>query len=242
MSQTPEPDSDLRVLGTAMAGASEQFLQTTREVAAGATPESAIALLLLAVSEISAAGSRLGAIEDIVPATRFEPDAGPEADIEPLRLSLANVLEGVDAYSEVPDPLIAIETSKASLSDDLADVAANLAVGLQHHRAGHFAEALWWWQFSYLSVWGERAASAGRVLISLIGHMRLDVEDDVAADAEYDALHAVDRDTVPVTQARTQTRGAQGAPPAGEDQEGPVAGPGAHGPGVEDDDAGPADR
>lgn len=216
MSQTPEPDSDLRVLGTAMAGVSEQFLQTTREVAAGATPESAIPLLLLAVSEISAAGSRLGAIVDIVPAARFEPDAGPEVEMEPLRLSLANVLEGVDAYSEVLDPLISTETSKASLSDDLADIAAALAVGLQHHRAGHFDEALWWWQFSYLSVWGERAASAGRVLINLIGHLRLDVADDVAADAEYDALHAEEKAPVPLTEARRQANDEGTADPRDE--------------------------
>jgi hypothetical protein len=49
-------------------------------------------------------------------------------------------------------------------------------------------EALWWWQFSYLSTWGERAASVLRTLQWLLAHLRLDVEDDVAAEAEYDAL------------------------------------------------------
>lgn len=187
-----ELDSDLRVLGTATAGVAERYLQTVREVAAGSTPEAAIPLLLLAVSDISSAGARLGAIVDVVPAQRFEPDDGPDVDMEPLRLSLANVLDGVDTYSEVTDPLLSAEVGGSRLSDDLADVANSLAVGLAHHRAGHADEALWWWQFSYLSVWGERAASAARVLISLIGHLRLDVDDETAADAEFEALHVHD--------------------------------------------------
>jgi hypothetical protein len=49
-------------------------------------------------------------------------------------------------------------------------------------------EALWWWQFSYLSDWGERASSVLRTLQTMLAHLRLDVEDDVAAEAEYDAL------------------------------------------------------
>jgi hypothetical protein len=49
-------------------------------------------------------------------------------------------------------------------------------------------EALWWWQFSYLSTWGERASSVLRTLQTLLAHLRLDVDDDVAAEAEYDAL------------------------------------------------------
>lgn len=183
-------DTDLRVLGTATAAVAEQFLSTTKEVASGSSPDVAIPLLLLAVSDLVTAGARLGAITDVVPAHRFEPDDGPEVDSEPLRVSLANVLDGLDAYSEVIDPLISADTGTARLSDDLADIAAALSTGLQHHRAGHADEALWWWQFSYLSVWGERATSATRVLISLIAHLRLDVDDEVAADAEFQALHA----------------------------------------------------
>ena len=49
-------------------------------------------------------------------------------------------------------------------------------------------EALWWWQFRYLSDWGERASSVLRTLQAILAHLRLDVEDDVAAEAEYDAL------------------------------------------------------
>ncbi|CPU66767.1 Uncharacterised protein [Mycobacteroides abscessus] len=65
-----------------------------------------------------------------------------------------------------------------------------LAKGLQHYDGGRELEGLWWWQFSYVSLWGERAASALRVLQLALAHLRLDVEDDVATEAEYDALQS----------------------------------------------------
>jgi len=185
----PELDADLTVLAASTAHAAERYLSTVREVAAGSSPDAAIPLLLLAVSDLAAAGARLGAIVDVVPAERFEPDDGPDDDVEPLRTCLANVLDGIDEYSEVADPLVSAEVTTGALSNDLADVAQALLVGMQHHRAGHASEALWWWQFSYLSAWGERAASATRVLLSLIAHLRLDVDDETLADAEFDALH-----------------------------------------------------
>src|SRR5690606_36794239 len=188
----PELDQDLTVLGAATAAVAERYLSTVREVAAGSSPDAAIPLLLLAVSDLGAAGARLGAIVDIVPAERFEPDDGPDSDSEPLRTSLANVLDGIDEYHEVADPLVSAEVTTGSLSNDLADVAHALSVGLRHHRAGHASEALWWWQFSYLSAWGDRAASATRTLLTLISHLRLDVDDDTAADAEFDALYGGD--------------------------------------------------
>ena len=48
---------------------------------------------------------------------------------------------------------------------------------------------MWWWQFSYLANWGERASSAVRVLQVILGHLRLDVDDETAAEAAFDALH-----------------------------------------------------
>lgn len=185
-----ELDTDLLALGTAVAASAEHYLETTQKVASGDSPDAAIPLLLLAVSDLSAVGARLGAIVDVVPAHRFEPDDGPEFDVEPLRDSLMQVLDGVDEYYWVQDPVVGPAVSTESLSNDLTDVAQALAVGLRHHRAGNASEALWWWQFSYLSDWGESAASATRVLLSIIAHLRLDVDDDVAAEAEFDALHA----------------------------------------------------
>ena len=71
---------------------------------------------------------------------------------------------------------------------ELGTRVGQLAHGLRHYEAGRISEALWWWQFSYLSDWGERASSVLRTLQAILAHLRLDVEDDVAAEAEYDAL------------------------------------------------------
>jgi hypothetical protein len=165
------------------------YLAAVTEVAAGNQPDTAIPVLMLAVSQILLAGARLGAITDVVPSERFEPDTGPDADIDPVRVGLANLFEGVDEYADLVDPLTSIEMVRGSLSNDLADIAAELVHGLRHYRAGRVDEALWWWQYSYLSTWGVRATSALRVLQTMIGHLRLDVDADTVADAEFDALH-----------------------------------------------------
>jgi hypothetical protein len=180
---------ELRRIGEETAADAQAFLNSVTEVAAGSSPDIAIPVLLLALSQSLLAGARLGAITDVVPSERFEPDAGPDPDVDPVRAGLANLFEGLDEYADVVDPLTNGEVVRGSLSDDLADVAADLAHGLRHYRAGRVDEALWWWQFSYLSTWGVRATTALRVLQSMIGHLRLDVEDETAADAEFDALH-----------------------------------------------------
>ena len=64
------------------------------------------------------------------------------------------------------------------LSDDIADVMSDLLHGLQHYRAGRGSEALWWWQFSYLSNWGSTASSVLRALHSVVSHVRLDTPID----------------------------------------------------------------
>jgi hypothetical protein len=192
-SRTTQDDNsevlELRRIGEDTAADAQAFLDALTEVAAGSSPDIAIPVLLLAVSQSLVAGARLGAISDIVPSERFEPDAGPDTDVDPLRAGLANLFDGLDEYADVVDPLTNGEVVRQSLSDDLSDVAADLVHGLRHYRAGRVDEALWWWQFSYLSTWGVRATSALRVLQSMIGHLRLDVEDETAADAEFDALH-----------------------------------------------------
>lgn len=182
--------TDLTSLAELIAREARDYLSTVTEVAAGANPEAAIPLLLLAISDVLGAGARLGAMVDIVPAERFEPDIGPDADLDPLRAALENVFDGIDDYSEVVDPLLGAEVEMATISGDLVLVAGALAQGLRHFEAGQRLEALWWWQFSYLSTWGERATNVLRALLSLLGHLRLDVDDDVAAAAEFDALHS----------------------------------------------------
>jgi hypothetical protein len=181
--------SELRQLADESAHDAQTYLDAVTEVAAGSSPDTAIPVLLLALSQQLLAGARLGAINDVVPSERFEPDAGPDTDVDPLRTGLANLLDGLDEYADIVDPLTSGEVVRGALSDDLADVAADLAHGLRHYRDGRIDEALWWWQFSYLSTWGVRAASSLRVLQSMLGHLRLDVAEEVVAEAEFDALH-----------------------------------------------------
>lgn len=185
--QDPEA-ADLRAVADSMAHECRAFLSTITEVGAGSNPDAAIPLLLLAVSDVLAVGARLGAIVDVVPSERYEPDVGPDPDVDPLRVALSNALEGVDEYAEVVDPVLGAQVTTSTLSGDLVAVAGSLVQGLRHHERDHVLEALWWWQFSYLASWGERASSALRTLQTLLAHLRLDVEDDVAAEAEYDAL------------------------------------------------------
>jgi hypothetical protein len=159
----------------------ESFLIALGAVARGDQPESTLSILLLEVSQLMLAGGRLGAIVDVLPVERFEPDVGIDPDADELRARLAELLAGIDEYVEVFDPydrLAEIEVSR--LSDDLADVAADLYHGLAHFRAGRQTEALWWWQYSYLANWGSTASSALRALHSAIAHTRLDVEEPVS--------------------------------------------------------------
>ncbi|MGA4850234.1 DUF5063 domain-containing protein [Streptomyces sp. G5(2025)] len=169
----------------------ESFIVSVREVARGAEPDSAIPFLLLEVSQLLLAGGRLGAHEDIVPEERYEPDLGPEQDVDDLRQRLAELLAPIDVYSEVFDPY---EPRKAPvparISDDLADVVADLSHGLAHYRAGRTTEALWWWQFSYFSNWGGTASAALRALQSLVAHVRLNqpLEDLDGLDTDEDLM------------------------------------------------------
>jgi hypothetical protein len=187
----PSTGEDLRGLAADTAAEARGYLDAVTEVAAGAGSDTALPVLLLAVSQALVTGARLGAITDVLPRERFEPDPGPDPDVEAVRLGLANVFEGLDEYVDVVDPLISGEVTRGSLSDDLADVAVALVHGLRHYESGRVDEALWWWQFSYVSSWGDRAASALRVLLSVLGHLRLDADEETVADAEFDALHQV---------------------------------------------------
>jgi len=180
---------ELTNLGEESARDARAYLSTVTEVASGVSPDTAIPLLLLAVSQVLVAGARLGAITDVVPDERFEADPGPDTDVDPVRQGLADLLEGLDDYVHCVDPLLSAEVAKGSLSNDLAEVAAALAHGLQHFESGRVSEALWWWQFSYLSSWGDSASRALRVLQAVLGHIRLDADEDAVAEAEFDALH-----------------------------------------------------
>jgi hypothetical protein len=153
----------------------ESFLIALKAVAAEGNPGTGISMLLLEISQILLAGARLGAQVDFTPTTDYQPDVGPEADLDELRLKLAQLFGGVDTYSFVFDPYDP-EQVESLLSDDLTQIAADLENGLRHFHLGNTAEALWWWQFSYVSSWGNLAGAALNALLSIVAHDRLDVE------------------------------------------------------------------
>jgi hypothetical protein len=184
-------DGELEEFAQQIADQVESFLIALRAISRGDADGSiAISLLLLEVSQVLLAGGRLGVHSDFTPADEYEPDAGPEDDLDAMRLRLAVLLESVDAYSEVFDPYVdPPELVSSLLSDDLASIATALAHGLRHYRAGRVSEALWWWQFSYVSTWGTEASAVLRALQSVVAHDRLDAEfeseqDQVAAAGE----------------------------------------------------------
>jgi hypothetical protein len=180
---------DLSGLADLTAAEASAFLTSVTEVASGSSPDTALPLLTLAVSQVLVAGARLGAIQDVVPIERFEPDPGADDDADPLRDGLANALAGIDDYIYIIDPVTSGERADGSISGDLADVALALSHGLKHYSAGRRLEALWWWQFSYLSEWGDRALASMRALHSILSHLRLDADEETVAEAEFDALH-----------------------------------------------------
>ena len=153
----------------------ESFLLALKAIARENDGGRAISLLLLEISQVLLAGARLGAQRDFTPRAEYQPDVGPEPDLDAMRLRLAVILDSVDTYSLVFDPYVP-EMVIGRLSDDLTSIATDLENGLRHYRAGDVEEALWWWQFSYVSSWGNLAGAAMNALLSVISHDRLDVD------------------------------------------------------------------
>lgn len=180
-------DSETEDFAQQIADQVASFLLSLREISRDEQTGSAIPLLLLEVSQLLLAGARLGAMQDFQPPTEYQPDVGPESDLDQMRLRFADLFDAVDTYSFVFDPY-APELVDSQLSDDLTSIATDLETGLRHYRAGDIAEALWWWQFSYVSSWGNLAGALLNALLSVVAHDRLDAEftidDDHVAAAD----------------------------------------------------------
>jgi hypothetical protein len=174
-------DSTTEDFATSIADSVESFLIALRAVSREDDGGRAISLLLLEISQVLLAGARLGAQVDFEPRSEYQPDVGPDADLDDMRLRLAKLLGGVDTYSFVFDPYVP-EVVDSQLSDDLTSIAADLENGLRHYRAGDIDEALWWWQFSYVSSWGNLAGGMLNALLSVISHDRLDLDVDLDSD------------------------------------------------------------
>jgi hypothetical protein len=166
----------------------ESFLIALQAIAREADGGRAVSLLLLEISQVLLAGARLGAQRDFTPIAEYQPDVGPEPDIDEMRLRLAAMLDSVDTYSFVFDPYVP-DVVESQLSDDLTSIATDLENGLRHYRLGNVFEALWWWQFSYVSSWGNLAGAALNALLSIVAHDRLDADTPVE---EEELLAAAD--------------------------------------------------
>jgi hypothetical protein len=181
-------DPDLEEFAGQIADQIESFLVALQAIVRDEDGGRAISLLLLEVSQVLLAGARLGAQADFTPEQKYQPDVGPDPDLDAMRLRLARMLDSVDTYSYNFDPYDP-ELVESQLSDDLTTIATDVANGLRHYRAGNVLEALWWWQFSYVVSWGNSASAALRALQSIVAHDRLDAdftgdEDQVAAANE----------------------------------------------------------
>lgn len=181
--QEPTPvDSELEEFAGQIADHVESFLMAVNAVAHEGDTGRAIPILLLEMAQISLTGARLGAQVDFRPAEDHQPDVGMESDVDDLRRALAEALGPVDAYAFVFDPYDP-EVVPSRLSDDVASIATDLDNGLRHYRRKDLVEALWWWQFSYVSSWGNLAGAALNALWSVVHHARLDVEDPIDEEA-----------------------------------------------------------
>jgi hypothetical protein len=174
-------DSATEDFAAAIADSVESFLLALRAISREPDAGASISLLLLEISQVLLAGARLGAQQDFTPREEYQPDVGPDADLDDMRLRLAKLLDSVDTYSFVFDPYVP-EVVDSQLSDDLTSIASDLEIGLRHYRSGDIPEALWWWQFSYVSSWGNLAGALLNALLSVVSHDRLDVDVDLDAD------------------------------------------------------------
>ncbi len=182
-------DGDTEDFAHQIADSVSSFLLALREIAREADGSRAISLLLLEISQVLLAGARLGVQQDFTPRAEYQPDVGPEADVDDMRMRLAEMLDNVDTYAFVFDPYVP-EVVASQLSDDLTSIALDLENGLRHFRSGHVDEALWWWQFSYMSSWGNLAGAALNALLSVVSHDRLDVDNDEEIE-QIEAAEAV---------------------------------------------------
>ncbi|MEO5663772.1 MAG: DUF5063 domain-containing protein [Nocardioides sp.] len=174
----------------------ETFLISLRAIAREGNGAQAVSLLLLEISQVLLAGARLGAQLDFQPREEYQPDVGPEADIDDMRLRLASMLDSVDTYSFVFDPYLP-DVVQSQLSDDLTSIAIDLDNGLRHYKLGNVAEALWWWQFSYVNNWGNLAGAALNALLTVVAHDRFDTDFEETVEALTVAHEMLDEQVEP---------------------------------------------
>jgi Domain of unknown function (DUF5063) len=173
-----QADRDWRALADQIARNASDFLDALAALGRGEGGDEVVPLLLLEVAQVMLAGAQLGASRDVIPSGNAEPDVGADPDLDELRVGLAKRLAACDEYAELFDPYRDAAPTSFRLSDDLAAMASDLIHGLRHYQAGRSAEALWWWQYSYVNQWGTHGGAALRALHAVVAHARLDVAEE----------------------------------------------------------------
>lgn len=82
-----------------------------------------------------------------------------------------------DPYAEPPELSV-----MGSLADDFSDIYCDLRHGDDHWAAGEFDAAVWEWQLSFESHWGEHVTGALRAIRSLAAHHGLGFPTSAAVD------------------------------------------------------------
>ncbi len=126
---------ELEDFAQGIADAVESFLVALQAMSREENPGTVVPLLLVEVSQVLFAGARLGAQRDFAPRLEYQPDVGPDPDLDAMRLRLARLLDSVDTYTYNFDPYVP-DIVEGQLSDDLTSIATDLANGLRHFRAG----------------------------------------------------------------------------------------------------------
>lgn len=184
-------DSEAEDLAQQIADAVASFLVSLQAISREKDAGTAIPLLLLEVSQLMLAGARLGAQRDFETAEEYQPDSGPDPDLDAMRMRLAELLGDADTYAHNFEPYDP-DTFPAMLSDDLTSIATDVANGLRHFRADNISEALWWWQYSYLASWGSNGCGVLSALHSIVAHDRLDTDIEGEEDQIEAAVSALD--------------------------------------------------
>ncbi len=188
-------DEELVDFAQTIADQVESFLIALQAVSRGEEGGQAVPLLLLETSQLLLAGARLGMQVDFEPQEEYEPDAGPDPDLDAMRHRLGVLFEDFDAFTVVFDPYAETPDIVPSLlSDELTSIATAIAHGLRHYRDGRVTEALWWWQFSYHVSWGSEAIAVLRALQAVVAHDRLDSDLGSDDDAVIEALEILETD------------------------------------------------
>ena len=104
MTGQPTLDPELEEFAGQIADQIESFLVALQAIVRDEDGGRAISLLLLEVSQVLLAGARLGAQADFTPEQEYQPDVGPDPDLDLMRLKLARMLDGVDTYVYNFDP------------------------------------------------------------------------------------------------------------------------------------------